>query len=102
MNDTEMSQHHQAKLWRAVLLLEESLCASMHKQAPGQQPAVGDEAADRITQKESELKNKRKEEFWSKMSDFHELKCLVPPMCCSFKSDSLLVSTGMAGANNDI
>lgn len=45
----EVPQHHQALLWRAVLLLEESLCASMHKQALGQQLAVGDEVGDRIT-----------------------------------------------------
>lgn len=49
MNDIEMRQLHQALLWRAVLLLEESLCASMHKQTLGQQLAVGDEVGDRIT-----------------------------------------------------
>lgn len=48
-NDIEMRQLHQALLWRAVLLLEESLCASMHKQTLGQQLAVGDEVGDRIT-----------------------------------------------------
>lgn len=56
MNDIEMSQDHQALLWSTVLLLEESLGA---RQAAGQQPAVGDEVAHRITSnRKASLKTK--------------------------------------------
>ena len=59
MSDIEMPQHHQALLWRTVLFLEASCCASTHMQALGRQPAVRDGVGDRITyDRKARLKTK--------------------------------------------
>lgn len=87
MNDIEMSQHHQGSLWSTVLLLEESPDASKHRQALGQQLAVGDEVAHRITcNRKATLKTKGRGSAAAKCPNVYELNCLVPPMYCSFKT----------------
>lgn len=56
---SDIQRHCQALLWRAVLMLEASCCASTHVEALGRQPAVRDGVGNRITyDRKARLKTK--------------------------------------------